>query len=254
MADKKKLDLMIHCGGYRVERGEVKRVETPERTKTWVPIPHDRLLELVERTLEFGGFKVVQEAHALSRDGDRYFGLMQVEPKRGKKDGDSGTVAGVRNSHDKSFPAGLVLGDAPFVCDNLVFSGEVKLARKHTRHVERDLPNLVDRAVGKLLDLRYVAGQRTESYRAAEIDDRDAHHLLIQAVDARVVANSKIPKVLGEWRSPSHEEFAARTVWSFFNAFTSVMKDTNLFSKPRCSDALHGILDSHVGFALGRAA
>ena len=48
----------------------------------------------------------------------------------------SAFVVGVRNSHDKSFPAGLVIGASIFVCDNLSFSGEVKLARKHTVHVE----------------------------------------------------------------------------------------------------------------------
>jgi hypothetical protein len=33
-------------------------------------------------------------------------------------------VLGLRNSHDKRFPAGLVGGSAVFVCDNLAFSGE----------------------------------------------------------------------------------------------------------------------------------
>jgi hypothetical protein len=27
-----------------------------------------------------------------------------------------------------------------FVCDNLAFSGEIKIARKHTRFIVRDLP------------------------------------------------------------------------------------------------------------------
>ena len=46
------------------------------------------------------------------------------------------------------------VGAAVFVCDNLSFSGDVKLARRHTAHVERDLPQLVSRAVGRLAELR----------------------------------------------------------------------------------------------------
>ena len=44
--------------------------------------------------------------------------------------------------------AGLAVGAAVFVCDNLSFSGEVRLARKHTAHFERDLPQLVGRTIG----------------------------------------------------------------------------------------------------------
>ena len=49
-------------------------------------------------------------------------------------------VLGLRNSHDKTFPAGIVAGASVFVCDNLSFSGEIKFARKHTRFIVRDLP------------------------------------------------------------------------------------------------------------------
>src|SRR5207237_3200224 len=92
------------------------------------------------------------EAHGLTRDGNRYFGLLQVA--NGHNPDDFGLVVGLRNSPDKSFPVGLVVGASIFVCDNLSFSGEVYLARKHTVYVERDLPHLVERAVGRLTDLR----------------------------------------------------------------------------------------------------
>ena len=60
-------------------------------------------------------------------------------------------VLGLRNSHDKTFPTGIVAGASVFVCDNLSFSGEVKFARKHTRFIMRDLPMLTGRAVGLLM-------------------------------------------------------------------------------------------------------
>ena len=61
-------------------------------------------------------------------------------------------VLGLRNSHDKTFPAGIVAGAQLFICDNLSFSGEVKFARKHTSHIVRDLPQITSRAIGQLLD------------------------------------------------------------------------------------------------------
>src|ERR1017187_797642 len=145
-----KLNLMLHTGARAVERSQLALVATPHRTSTWVPIAHDRLLMGVIESLESNHLTVVNEAHGVTTDGARYFGLLQIA--NGHNADDFGMVIGVRNSHDKPFPAGLVVGASVFVCDNLSFSGEIKLARKHTVFVERDLPQLIHRAMGQLTD------------------------------------------------------------------------------------------------------
>src|SRR5262249_48876973 len=126
----RKATLTLHTDARTATREQVALVPTPARTRSWVPIPHARLLDGVQGSLERSGLSVVSEAHGLTSDGTRYFGLLQVA--RPDADGDFGLVVGMRNSHDKTFPAGLVVGASVFICDNLSFSGEVKLARKHT--------------------------------------------------------------------------------------------------------------------------
>jgi hypothetical protein len=200
-----KANLVLHCGAARADREQVAAALTPARTATWVPIAHGTLLEQVQGCLTGHGLHVVSEAHGLTRDGQRYFGLLQVA--NGTNADDFGLVVGVRNSHDKSFPASLVLGASVFVCDNLSFSGEVKLARKHTAFIERDLPQLVDRAIGLLGGLRRTQEQRFAAYRQHELSDGQAHDLLIQALDAQVLPVTKLPDVLAEWRRPRHLEF-----------------------------------------------
>ena len=162
-----KSNLILHTGSKAVERSQLALVNTPARTATWVPIAHDRLLAGVIGSLEQNHLTVVSESHGLTADGARYFGLLQVV--NGHNAEDFGIVIGIRNSHDKKFPAGLVVGAAVFVCDNLSFSGEIKLARKHTAHVERDLPQLINRAMGKLTDQR-PARQRRGSGRCRDVD------------------------------------------------------------------------------------
>ena len=138
--------LMVHCGGTRVERRELAGLGTPAPTATWQPIPHATLLAEVEGALGRNGLRVTGEEHAVAREGDRYFGLLQVA--NGKAPEDHAWVLGLRNSHDQSFPAGLVVGSRVLACDNLAFSGEIVLARKHTRWILRDLPRLVLDGVG----------------------------------------------------------------------------------------------------------
>ena len=238
-------NLCLHCGANAVRREQVAAVLTPSRTETWVPIAHDRLLTGVQQSLERSGLHVVTESHGLTHDGSRYFGLLQVA--NGTSTDDFGLIVGIRNSHDKSFPAALVLGASVFVCDNLSFSGEVKLARKHTAHIERDLPQLVERAVGMLSDLRNTQERRFATYQGHELSKSGAHDLIIRALDARIVPVTKVPDVLTEWREPRHPEFReGLTAWRLFNAFTEILKG-NLGELPRRTQALHGLLDSACG-------
>jgi hypothetical protein len=206
------------------------------------------LLDGIQGCLERSGLTIVSEAHGLTRDGSRYFGLLQVV--NGHADVDFGLVVGLRNSHDKSFPARLVVGASVFVCDNLSFSGEVKLARKHTVNVERDLPQLIERAVGRLGDLRRSQEQRFGRYKLHELSDSQAHDLIIRSLDAGVIPVTRLPLVLREWREPRHAEFReGHTAWRLFNAFTEGLKG-NLDALPRRSQALHGLIDSACGLAV----
>jgi hypothetical protein len=243
-----KASLILHTGARSATREQLAIVPTPTRTSTWVPLSHSRLLDGVQGCLQRAGLAVVSEAHGLTTDGNRYFGLLQVA--NGHNSTDFGLVVGLRNSHDKSFPAGLVVGASVFVCDNLSFSGEARLARKHTVHVERDLPQLIEMAIGRLADLRNKQEQRFITYRNHELADSQAHDLIVRSMDARVLPVTHIPAVIQEWREPRHPEFReGRTAWRLFNAFTEGLKG-NLDALPRRTQALHGLLDTACGLAI----
>src|SRR4051794_5486263 len=110
------VNLVLHCGARHVDRDAVENTLTPDSSTTWVPVPHHRLLEQVEGTLVGSGMSITNQAHALWKDGLRYFGLLEVS--NGRAHDDYGLVIGLRNSHDKSFPAAIAIGSAVFVCDN----------------------------------------------------------------------------------------------------------------------------------------
>jgi hypothetical protein len=240
-------NLMIHAGAHRVDREQLNDSDQhmPVPTATHTPIPHHFFLEQVASSLKAAGYKLVSGAHALTSNGQRYFGLLELNGSTGADD--YSLVVGLRNAHDKRFPAGLAVGSSVFVCDNLAFSSEIVIARRHTRYILRDLPGLVDRAVGMLGDLRTRQHNRYLAYKEAPLADRDASHLLVQALRARVFPVTKMDDVIREWYEPSHEEFAAQAnVWRLFNAVTEALKG-RLGSIINETRALHGICDSYVG-------
>lgn len=244
-ARRKHPQLILHCGASAVALEDVKKVKTPRATATWHPIPHHQLIETVKRTLAATNLKIGAEAHSLSHEGARYFGLLEIHGQNHSTD--YSWILGLRNSNDQRFPAGLVAGMNVMVCDNLSFSGEVKFARKHTRFINRDLPQLTERAIGLLLAKWHDQDRRIEAYKLHEIHDDQAHDLIIRSVDVGVCANSYIPRVLKEWREPRHEAWVERNAWTLFNCFTEVLKDGDLNQLSKRTEALHGLLDVAVG-------
>ena len=237
-------NLILHCGAHAVPRTELDGVQTPAATDTWQPIPHHAYLASVESSLPAHGLRVVNEAHALTHDGGRYFGLLQVQ--NGHNNPDYSWVLGLRNSHDKTLPAGLVAGSSVFVCDNLAFSGEIEVSRKHTSLILRDLPMLVKDALGRLVGAWFDQDRRIERYRDYRLTDADAHDLTIRALDAGAITNRMIPDVLEEWRRPRHEAFQPRNTWSWFNACTERLKG-HLHLLPERTRALYGVCDEFTG-------
>lgn len=238
--------MLLHCGAEIVTRDQLFAIPTPRPTETWFPMSHRTILGEIETQLKATGFEIEQESHALSHDGARYFGVLEVTAK-GRQPTDFGWVVGLRNSHDMSYPAGLVAGSKVFVCDNLAFTGEVKISRKHTKYAYRDLRHLTARAVGQLGDRFNRLDARIEAYKAEPVQDWLAHDLTIRAVDAGAITPAQIPEVLQEWRKPSHEAFEPRNAWSLFNAVTEAYKTINPHTALRRGEALHGLFDGLVG-------
>ncbi len=238
--------MLLHCGAAMVGREDVFQTPTPSSTATWYPLAHRDLVHEVEEQLEGAGFRIDAESHALSHGGDRYFGVFEVGfPDRTVPD--YRWIVGLRNSHDKTFPAGLVAGTRVLCCDNLAFSGEVEISRKHTRHAVRDLRHLTARAVGQLGDRFQGLDRRIGAYRARYVANPLAHDIVVKAIDCRAIVPTQVPKVLQEWRKPSHDEFLPRNAWSLFNAFTEAQKGLAPHAIVARSQALHGLFDGLVG-------
>ena len=192
--------MLLHCGAELVSRNKLWEVPTLGNTETWYPLAHSKVLNEVHDQLVSCEFIVTEEAHALSHDGQRYFGVLNIRlPGRGIFEWS--WAVGVRNSHDKTFSAGLVAGTKVFCCDNLAFSSEVQISRKHTRFAERDLRHLPARAVGQLGSRLRNLDDRILTYNETRIDDQRAHDIVIRALDAGAITTTQVPEVLGEWRS-----------------------------------------------------
>lgn len=238
-------NLVLHCGATEVARTDLSLVEMPPKTKTYCPVGHEPFVNLVQDRLADVGFRFGAEAHALTKEGNRYFGLVHL--LCGQENEQHALVLGIRNSLDKSFAASIAFGSQVFVCDNLAFNGEIKVTRKHTSQVWRDLPNLVTAAVSQTSLMRDNMDNRFAAYQDRRITTKQADHIIIQMLRKGAINTSRVEKVVQEWDEPSHD-FGPRTLWRLHNATTEALKSAPLHDIPSRTIEMNAIMDKVAGF------
>lgn len=214
-------DLILHCGARQVDLAELAEIETPKPVGRWYPIPHIDVLEKVKETLLVAGFAIQREQHSLSRGGARYFSILDLADYL--HEGVSLTV-GIRNSFDKSFPIGFCAGNRVFVCDNLSFSSELLVSRKHTRYGRERFAADIGQAIEGLQRFKVLETKRIQAMVNTHIKTDEANSLILRAFEDKIIPARRLNDVIREWRNPSHEEFRVPTFWSLLNAFTFGMK------------------------------
>jgi hypothetical protein len=216
------MTLIRHCGAREVTWGDLDQIATPPATDTWFPLSHSQVLGSVVQTLDAAGFGVKSMALAVTADDARFFGTLQLQAQIVPG---VGLTVGVRNSIDRSLPIGFCCGQSVFVCDNLAFSSEVVIARKHTRFGESRFNEAIASTVSELGPYRDAEAKRIEWLRNTELSPDQANSLILQAYEGGIIGARLLPDVIQEWRQPKHPEFKEKTAWSLLNAFTEVLKD-----------------------------
>src|SRR5260370_23101698 len=127
-----KSQLLAHCGSSKITREELKVIPTPAGSATHQPLPHFEIVGALVETLSFRQISVVREEYAVSGDGMKMFGVLDLEITF---DGCRFSV-GDRNSNDKSMRLALTVGYRVLVSDNMAFHVDLapRLA-EHTRNL-----------------------------------------------------------------------------------------------------------------------
>lgn len=231
------MTLMLHCGAEEVPYDHLRNIETPEATKSHIPIPHHRVVDLVKHTLSFYGHDVTEEHYGVTEDGLRFFGLLSLKSQYG----DYEDTVGLRNSNDKKFPVGISFGSRVFVCDNLAFIGENTVMRRHTVNAVRDLPSLVMQIIEPLADQREAQHRCFQQYQQTPLTDMVADHAVLQMYRAGIINVQRIADVMKQWEEPDYD-WGDRTAYRLFNAATHALEG-RITENPGATAELHKVID-----------
>lgn len=231
------MTLMLHAGAQPVRYGELSMLPVPEATATHVPIAHSAVVDMVKYCLGFYGHEVVGEDYGVTPDGLRFFGVLSLKSFYG----DYTDTVGLRNSHDKRFPIGISFGSRVFVCDNLAFSGDHVIRRKHTTNAKRELPGLVAEVVEPLHEQRLTQARTFDTYRQTDLSMAQVHDAIMRCYRRGVINLQRIDDVLEAYEHPPHD-WGHETAWRLFNATTFALNG-RVAEDPGVTSRLHQVVD-----------
>lgn len=219
-------------------------METPASTKTWTPVSHFDFVSLVKKKAEALSLEITNECYGLSPNEKKMFGIIDFS----ESTSDYGWSVGLRNSHDKSMRAGIVSGAKVFVCDNMCFSGDLVLKRKHSKNINLE----------ELVDAAFVEVQHEPSRLFASLDylktqmmtHSEICILLMEMASKNIFTGTESLGIYKELYRPSHREFLnegddkSSTKFNLLMAFTEKAK---YFSLEKY-DRLHRNLPAILGY------
>src|SRR2546427_595479 len=212
--------LISHVDTDIVTRAGLQGIQTPEPTSTWRPIPHVELVETLDIVLKQQRMEIREEKFAIRRDGSVLFGVLELTYGETQ---DGIAALGLRTANNKSMSLQICAGLSVFVCDNLVFRGDlIALKRKHTSGL-----NLKEELIYSVIRFQEHFGRLTHeiaNLKQQRLADVEAKALMHDVFAQGIMPGRFLPDVSKGYFEPQLPEFEPRTAWSLHNAFTGVAK------------------------------
>ncbi len=226
----------------KITRAELALLPTPPGTDTHKPIPHAQVVETLVEALSFRHIGVVNEEYAVSGDGMKMFGVLDLETQVVP-----GTrfAIGIRNSHDKSLRLALTCGLRVLVCFNMAFHGDYQpVLAKHSKSFSLD--DSISIGVDRMQRNFGPMKAQVETWQAQQLSSTSAKLIIYKAfIESDLEAPKHLARKVHElYFDPAHEEFAPRTLWSLSNAFTSAFKELDPIPQFKATAKLAGFLES----------
>jgi len=171
--------------------------------------------------LELSQFHVASERLGLSADGHRFFGTLKL---RTELVPGVNIAVGVRNSTDMTFPLGFCAGESVFVCDNLSFSSELIVNRKHTKNGGARFHAATSLAVQNLVQFQAAEIKRIEYLQTTSLARYEAEALMLHAFEQGILSTRLLPLAIAQFRNPQFDWGPRDRLWYLFNAMTTPMQ------------------------------
>jgi hypothetical protein len=168
-------------------------IKAPEPTRTWVPVAHSKVLDMVSEAMRDRGFEIVKTRIGIARDNHRLFATIETATQLNC--GSVTMAVAVVNSTDKSLPMKFVAGTRTFCCDKLALNSDLMspVRRKHSRFGLDRFREALQTAVGGLEQFQAVERARIARFQQTQVTDVHADSPLLRCFERGVLSARLLP-------------------------------------------------------------
>ena len=228
----------------QLTRSELSGLVTPDPLGArHAPYSFAEFADNTHDAIENAGYRVDDEQFVVTKDGNRLFGLMQVEvgithedydhlqtpAKRRPEHLKHKILVGLRGAHDQRVSRGLLIGSKVLVCSNLCFHGDLgNWKSKQTTNISDRIPALIAQAVNGLDHARRSLDHTFRQLNDTPLDCETGDKILSTVYRNKGLSASQLGRALDEWGTSSVGEHTAngRNAWWLLNAATEALKPT----------------------------
>jgi hypothetical protein len=242
------MSLAIHVRTTRVPEEIVLKVPPGEFTKTFHPVSHAQVIEVLGAACVTQGIKVIKKEYSLNGSGSRMFGCWHLDIG----DGQIGWMLAFRQATDRSMAIGVAAGTTVFICDNLCISGDWLMFRKHTSGVTPiELERIASESVsGAVIEMERLHNWQNELHEIW-VPQSDRKGLIYDMVDRGAFSP-------GQWvnyHAALKEELAitrgrsldrTHSLFAMHGAATRVLRYGNLLRISKNTGILNEVCDDYI--------
>lgn len=204
---------------------ELKTLPVVEPTKSWNPVPHYNIVDILESRIKQANVPVVSRQIELNQRQQQMFGNYVLE-------GDAKTQfsIGFRNSTNKSLAIGFCAGLNIVVCSNLQFSGDWLAFRKHSANLTLDeVAELTDNAIEFLPTMKSDFLSRIKNYTKVPLQDDRFKSTVFDMMKEDVIPSNQFRSFLDCVELEREvKDNKGQTLSLIYNATTRLYKDKSL--------------------------
>lgn len=223
-------------GADKTDKDGLRRIEIPETTTRYTPLPHVTMIDIIEETAEAilvpKGYTMLENQFGTAKDGNRLFGIITFA----NGDEEVQLAMGYRNSYDRSMAAGLAVGGLVTVCSNLMLTGDIVQMLTHRGDIASGLRvsvtgalHMADGTFAQLLETKLRLKQTTI--------DRDPGCGILGVMWDEVLPPTMHNIAQREWRDRID---ITGSGWDLYNACTAAAKK----SRPDNALEIHKGIDN----------
>lgn len=205
-------------GATILKREQLKNIPAPEPTPTWKPIRHYDLITTLDNVLKKKGIEIQKEELAVQQNGAIFFGVLDL--KSDMRTQEYNSSLGIRASNNKRIAIQIAVGARVFVCDNLVFTGDmIALSRKHTSKlsIEEELSNVMNTFSERFEHF----SEEVAKMKSILLHQNKIKEFIFDIFIRKNLLPIRLMKtVAGQFFEPEFEEFKEPNLWSLHNSFT----------------------------------